>query len=893
MTASTLASAHVEPRALEDKRSVGDISEAKATRRHLKPRELLQLVQHAKLWSYRWLGWAFVYVTLLLYFFIYRSVGLSALIKMYGTEDDMTFGVQASVLSLGMLEDFVCATYLATALWVVDYLLSLAFGPVSVDMESMTVNVFVKWKRQRVIRRVVTFVMSWLLFLATAFPFIADILLVRLRTMRFTFELIAMAYAEREMASSVAIANYEYNAAFVTGAILVLVATFLAAVRTWTSWADLTRWNPTHLLLRVVRLPYHRKEQELGTPKQDSHRDEYDSDDKEDVNEALLESGKFTKYAQTFTPKRSSLSAVNTIALADARPASISGSTSRSTKCQHPMLYLRRVGWPRRGLQLAVLLLALVVTPTIVLAISQACSALVANVALDTTLNELFTQGLHVTKDGFVPMGANGNVKWASAYIHSATENYTLFGNASLYRRTHGFQGDLAFNVTVDSENPPNVLIIAVESFRFQDSRYLVGDEDPSNLLKGWNGTVVPAFDKWARRGVAFPNLWSSWKTSRSVASLLYGQIPLDSTQETDMTGGRKNVELAGMPQLFKAKGYESFFSTGCRLNYDGWDSFFEPHGFDTVWGEDDMRKIAEKTQNITSDDWKGSEHRAMNWGVHDDVSFKVLGDLLIQKTQEQRERVEAGQPKKPLFLAHYTISSHVDYKQRPKWFRDQPQPDFTTLTNGEKYADVVKDYLEIRRFTDTQLGEFMDLMEDHGVLNDTIVLIVGDHGQAPEFGVSTPEQRDLSVTRVAGALIAEGRLGSAVGLKIEDAVEQYDMLNTLADITGVPEEGFLQDGVGRSLKRNVTFGERIVFSNNPNTKDSIVRGHDRLRYDRSASSVLLHDAYTDHDMKNDLYPELTSQEQKSWLALRDSGREITAYYKRRWDKGCLLAAEC
>nr|KAE8944864.1 hypothetical protein PF009_g5475 [Phytophthora fragariae] len=148
-------------------------------------------------------------------------------------------------------------------------------------------------------------------------------------------------------------------------------------------------------------------------------------------------------------------------------------------------------------------------------------------------------------------------------YIHP-TEKHELFGDDSLYRRTTGFQGDLAFDVKVSKENPPNVLVIAVESFRYQDSRYLVGEEDPSNLFKGTNMTITPNFDRWAKRGVALRNMWSSTPTSRSLESLLFAQVPYDSTVKTGITGGRKGTKLSGLPQLFKAKEYEIFFTTGC-----------------------------------------------------------------------------------------------------------------------------------------------------------------------------------------------------------------------------------------------------------------------------------------------------------------------------------------
>lgn len=118
---------------------------------------------------------------------------------------------------------------------------------------------------------------------------------------------------------------------------------------------------------------------------------------------------------------------------------------------------------------------ALVVLPILVLALSQASSALVAYAGLNATLNELFTHALFVSSQGFVPLIADGNIASAETYIHTATEEYELFEEDSLYRRTTGFHGPLAFDVKVEKDSPPNVLVVAVESFRFHDSHYLVG----------------------------------------------------------------------------------------------------------------------------------------------------------------------------------------------------------------------------------------------------------------------------------------------------------------------------------------------------------------------------------------------------------------------------------
>ncbi|KAG3118063.1 hypothetical protein PI124_g4582 [Phytophthora idaei] len=646
------------------------------------------------------------------------------------------------------------------------------------------------------------FTSSWILFVAVVGPVAADLLLVRLRGVRFTFHEVI---SSGNNSAIDGMTSNEMKDVYMTATLTAIVAALFAIVRTFTSWSKLSRWNPIHAIVASVKSRLARKErrfQSVSTKSSSGGAEHVD-----DSDEIVLELEESGRNSGTSTPSNQSFCALAT----DSPYSSVDHQESKE------VLY-------QRGVQVAVVVVALVLVPLLVIAIVSACSSIVSYSALNATLNELFPHALGDTSQSLT-VETDGSAPWVETYIHSTTENYTLFHDDSLYRRTMGFKGDLAFDVNVPNDDLPNVLLIVVESFRFHDSRYLVGDDDPSNLFKGSNIT-----------------------------------LPYDNVEDSGMTGGKADVELAGLPQLFKSKGYEPFFTTGCQTEYD---------------------------------DWYGDAQRGLYWGVHDDLSFQILGDLLVNKTQEQSKRVEQGEEKKPLFLTHYTISSHIPFQERPKWYAEAEKPDFSALYDGEEYADLVKNYLEMRYFTDMELGKFMDRMAEEGVLNDTIVIISGDHGQAPEYGYDKPEVRDLSATRVAGALIAEGRLGDFVGLKLEDVAEQYDILNTLADIAGVPEEGFLQDGVGRSLKRKVEFGERVVFSNNPSHKMSIVRGNKRLQYDRHSNELLLYDTHTDRDMKEDQFPALSSEEQEGWLSWRKNGRWLNSYYTTRWDNKCLLADEC
>ncbi|GMF34608.1 unnamed protein product [Phytophthora lilii] len=767
---------------------------------------------------------------------------------MYSTPRSRTAGVKLAALGLGFMEDVACTTYFACVLWLFDVL--KREGGKRLGCES--------GELARTVGNIATFGVSWLLLIVAMVPFVSDLLLVVNREMRFTFDLVTMAISEKEFIKAAPISTKEIQRGYVVGIILVAVAVLFALVRTKADWADLSNWNPTHVVIKPAGCQ--RRNTKVGTEKA-AKGVKY--------MEVALEEGEESPVPTSMT---------------EGEPINkLSSGKERYSDCDRKVIYLH-------ALRLAVVLVGLVVVPACVVAVRCVCSPLVAYSGLNATLNELLGHSMQPTPTDTTFTTVKGNKPWAEMFIHP-TEKHELFGENSLYRRTTGFQGELAFDLDITEEDPPNVLVIGVESFRFQDSRYLVGEEDPSNLFKGTNMTITPNFDKWAKRGIALRNMWSSTPTSRSLESLLFAQVPYDSTLKTGITGGRKGTKLSGLPQLFKAKQYETFFTTGCPTRFENWDVFLPDHGYDIVLESKEMTRLAESKLGIKRGDWKGKEHRGFNWGVHDDINLHLLGEMLIEKTSEQRERVANGKPKKPVFITHYTISSHAPFKQRPTWYTKADKPDFSALYEVEKHAEDVRNYLEMRYFTDMELGKFMERMADKGVLNDTIVVIVGDHGQAPEADITNTHEE--SVTRVAGAIIAEGRLGDAAGLVIEDAVEHYDILNTLADITGLPQGGFVQTGIGRSLKRKVRFGERVVYSNDPSRKMSIVRGHQRLRYNQVIDSVTLHDTESDYAMTTDLFPGLSSEAQAEWEIWRDHGRHVTAYFKQRLDGNCLLALNC
>ncbi|KAF5019423.1 hypothetical protein F66182_8577 [Fusarium sp. NRRL 66182] len=100
----------------------------------------------------------------------------------------------------------------------------------------------------------------------------------------------------------------------------------------------------------------------------------------------------------------------------------------------------------------------------------------------------------------------------------------------------------------------------------------------------------------------------------------------------------------------------------------------------------------------------------------------------------------------KRLFMSHFTSTTHHPWGV-PKWFTSQKYMG----REGGRHTDFDK-YLNTIRFTDAWIGELMQMFDDTGIADETLVVFVGDHGQAFKEDFSktgTYENRHISNFRV------------------------------------------------------------------------------------------------------------------------------------------------
>lgn len=130
----------------------------------------------------------------------------------------------------------------------------------------------------------------------------------------------------------------------------------------------------------------------------------------------------------------------------------------------------------------------------------------------------------------------------------------------------------------------------------------------------------------------------------------------------------------------------------------------------------------------------------------------------------------------KRLFMSHFTSTTHHPWGV-PKWFETEKYMG----KEGARHQDFDK-YLNTIRFTDTWLGELMQMFEDTGIADETLVVFVGDHGQAFKEDFSktgTYENRHISNFRVPISF----RHPSIPRVQYEANVTSISILPTVLDL--------------------------------------------------------------------------------------------------------------
>ena len=216
----------------------------------------------------------------------------------------------------------------------------------------------------------------------------------------------------------------------------------------------------------------------------------------------------------------------------------------------------------------------------------------------------------------------------------------------------------------------PNIILILMESF----------SANAIEVLGGETG-VTPNINRLSKEGILFSNMYAnSFRTDRGIVAVLNGYLAQPTT--SIMKYPAKSQTLPSIAKSLQKKGYTSDMLYGGDINFTNMQSYFFSSGYSKVTADRDFPL----------------KSRLSKWGANDDITFAHLYQSMTDNSR-----------KEPFFSTFLTLSSHEPFEV--------------------PYNRLKDPYLNSVAFTDSCLGDFIDKLKKLPLWNNTLIVLVSDHG--------------------------------------------------------------------------------------------------------------------------------------------------------------------
>jgi len=376
------------------------------------------------------------------------------------------------------------------------------------------------------------------------------------------------------------------------------------------------------------------------------------------------------------------------------------------------------------------------------------------------------------------------------------------------------------------SQGNTNVLLISLDSTR-RDYLSAYGHRAPHAPAMA----STPCIDALAEQGVLFEDAYSttSW-TLPSHCAILTGQPDLVHAVELEIY--KLDGTHATLAETLRDAGYRTagFFSgphLEPRFGFDrGFERYVECYGEQLRRSSANARVHAglleEQEQGGMSAELVAAfnanveAQRELEVAAQGDVSSMSVADAAISEIEE------AASGERPFFIFAHFFDPHFDYTP-PHPFRERFDPEYSGDIDGDAFfrnpaiarvdesrpsgrVRVVSErdlehlqalYAGDLSWTDAQVGRILDVLSDHGLAQNTLVVIVADHGDEFFEHDGIGHRRTLFEEVVQVPMILRLPEVLPAGTRVPGPVSTADLFPTVLDLIQVP---LTSDTCSRSL---------------------------------------------------------------------------------------------
>ena len=398
----------------------------------------------------------------------------------------------------------------------------------------------------------------------------------------------------------------------------------------------------------------------------------------------------------------------------------------------------------------------------------------------------------------------------------------------------------MLFGVFVLNAQKKNVLLIIVDDLRADLNEFIDGE------------VHKPAIDKLSSEGVSFKRAYCQKALCvPSRQSFLTGMRPDKFGAGFNVHFRRKLPRHITLPQYFKKNGYKSV-SVGKVFHHRDPVSWTEPSWvpkpkyYYPIYGTEEALKIQQEQVKAKQFFPKGKEWWASGgkwvpgliWESPDvkdnELTDGMLADFAIDKIEELKNE--------PFFMAVGFFRPHLPFIAPKKYFDLYPlssiklsknealpkgTPGISAQTGGEwrKYYKVpskgmpkedtrkeyIRAYLASVSYVDTQIGRLLKKLNESGLEENTVVVLLSDHGyhlfDKSSFGKSTNFEDAVKVhLTIKDSSSQKPRSTSAI-------VELVDLYPSLCELAGLSIPSNLDGKSFKGIVAGSEVGKKAAYS--------------------------------------------------------------------------------
>lgn len=311
---------------------------------------------------------------------------------------------------------------------------------------------------------------------------------------------------------------------------------------------------------------------------------------------------------------------------------------------------------------------------------------------------------------------------------------------------------------------------------------------------------------------------------------------------------------------VFKQAGYETAIISSQNESWGGMDRFLETPNLDLFY---DAERSGARNYVPQKDIQFAAEYEVGTFKagkLNDDETVDVALEWISEKFSEDS----------PFFLAMNFQASHFPYLT-PEGAEDPFQPSELTNDIGfmnypvEKAPVVRNAYYNGLHYCDHQLGRLIEVLRKHGKLDDTILVVMGENGEAFHENGSVGHAQNPVEPAIHVATVMHGPKHVASGVE-NYPLELIDVLPTVLGVLGWNRHPNFQ-GVDVLSEERPPLNDRLLFfhANSPAANCDAVQWAGRWKYmkDRRTGREFLRDVERDPTESRDFsaaQPEIAAE---------------------------------